>query len=90
MQARDSRNQCSNTTAEPASKFLSNERTGASLSVEKSVEQALTMVGSIPQAKRCEATPLAWVPLQQQTLGIVAISEETTVEGRLAVSAPVP
>jgi hypothetical protein len=90
MQAGDSRNQCSNTTAEPASKFLSNERTGASLSVEKSVEQALTMVGSIPQAKRCEATPLAWVPLQQQTLGIVAISEETTVEGRLAVSAPVP
>ena len=48
MQAGDSRNQCSNTTAEPASKFLSNERTGASLSVEKSVEQALTMVGSIP------------------------------------------
>ena len=90
MQAGDSRNQCSNTTAEPASKFLSNERTGASLSVEKSVEQALTMVGYIPQAKRCEATPLAWVPLQQQTLGIVAISEETTVEGRLAVSAPVP
>ena len=48
MQAGDSRNQCSNTTAEPASKFLSDERTGASLSVEKSVEQALTMVGSIP------------------------------------------
>ena len=90
MQAGDSRNQCSNTTAEPASKFLPDERTGASLSVEKSVEQALTMVGSIPQAKRCEATPLAWVPLQQHTLGIVAISEETTVEGRLAVSAPVP
>ena len=90
MQAGDSRNQCSNTTAEPASKFLSNERTGASLSVEKSVEQALTMVGSIPQAKRCEATLLAWVSHQQQTLGIVAISEETTVEGRLAVSAPVP
>ena len=90
MQAGDSRNQCSNTTAEPASKFLSDERTGASLSVEKSVEQALTMVGSIPQAKRCEATPLAWVPLQQQTLGIVAISEETTVEGRLAVSAQLP
>ena len=90
MPAGESRNQCSNTTAEPASKFLSNERTGASLSVEKSVEQALTMVGSIPQAKRCEATPLAWVSLQQQTLSIIAISEETTVEGRLAVSAPVP
>jgi hypothetical protein len=48
------------------------------------------MVGSIPQAKRCEATPLAWVSLQQLTLGIVAISAKTTIEGRLAVSAQLP
>ena len=82
MPSGDSRNQCSNTTAEPASKFLSDERTGASFSVEKSIEQAPTMVGSIQQAKRCEATPLAWISLLQQTLGIVAISEETTDEGR--------
>jgi hypothetical protein len=56
MPAADSRNQFSNTTAEPASKPPSDEQKEASRRIEKSVERTLNMVASIPQEKRSAET----------------------------------